>query len=215
MIDFPSVSSEIHPKATQLIPVVESERETKVATVLEIRFVSSNEYKITEAVQIFEPHAIRVIGAPVKIEELQTTDTRRLVRDKVLKAFAQIGRPLFVEHTGLYLDYLGGLPGGLTQIVWDTLQADRFAELFGTPQMAKARTTIAYCDGMNIYHFEGEVEGQIVSTPRGPRDFQWDCVFQPTGQKSTFAEMGDKKNEISMRRVALDNFATHLSKEHA
>ena len=81
-------------------------------TVREIRFVSSNRYKIEEAVKIFEAHSIRVIGSPVKIEELQTTETMRLVRDKVLKAFSQIGRPLFVEHTGLYLDYLRGLPGG-------------------------------------------------------------------------------------------------------
>jgi XTP/dITP diphosphohydrolase len=184
-----------------------------VPTILEIRFVSSNEHKISEAAQIFGRHDMRVIGSPVKIEELQTTDTRKLVRDKVLKAFSQIGRPLFVEHTGLYLDYLGGLPGGLTQIFWDTLKADRFAELFGTTQTAKARTTIAYCDGMKICEFEGEIEGQIVSTPRGPRDFQWDCVFQPYGQTSTFAEMGDKKNEISMRRAALDKFAAHLGKE--
>jgi XTP/dITP diphosphohydrolase len=113
----------------------------------------------------------------------------------------------------LYLDYLGGLPGGLTQIFWDTLEADRFARLFGTTQSAKARTTIAYCDGMKIYKFEGEIEGQIVPVPRGPRDFQWDCVFQPNGETSTFAEMGVKKNEISMRRAALDKFAAHLAKE--
>lgn len=181
-------------------------------TVREIRFVSSNRYKIEEAVKIFEAHSIRVIGSPVKIEELQTTETMRLVRDKVLKAFSQIGRPLFVEHTGLYLDYLRGLPGGLTQIVWDTLKADDFARLFATPEPAKAKTTIAYCDGLNIYNFEGEIPGLIVSPPRGSRDFQWDCVFQPVGHTMTFAEMGEKKNEISMRRIALDKFADYLAK---
>jgi XTP/dITP diphosphohydrolase len=184
-----------------------------VSTVLEIRFVSSNEHKISEAKQIFAKHNIRVTGSSVKIDELQTTDTQKLVRDKVLKAFSKIGRPLFVEHTGLYLDYIGGLPGGLTQIFWDTLKAERFAELFGTAHNAKARTTIAYCDGMKIYEFDGEIEGTIVSVPRGPRDFQWDCVFQPIGETTTFAEMGDKKNEISMRRSALDKFAAHLAKD--
>ncbi len=181
-------------------------------TVREIRFVSSNKYKIEEAAQIFDAHSIRVIGSPVKIDELQTTETKKLVRDKVLKAFSQIGRPLFVEHTGLYLDYLRGLPGGLTQIVWDALKADDFARLFATPEPAKAKTTIAYCDGMNIYNFEGEIPGLIVSPPRGSRDFQWDCVFQPDGHTMTFAEMGDKKNEISMRRIALDKFAEYLAK---
>jgi XTP/dITP diphosphohydrolase len=183
----------------------------------ELRFVSSNPHKIAEAQEILEPHRIKVISSPLKIEELQTTDTPRLVHDKVLKAFRQIGRPLFVEHTGLYLTHLNGLPGGLTQIFWDSLQADRFAELFGklAPNRAvTARTALAYCDGKKIYDFDGKVEGQIVPEPRGNRDFQWDCVFQPNGYKLTFAEMGEKKNDISMRRLALDSFAAYLAKDH-
>ena len=66
---------------------------------------------------------------PSKVEELQTEDSKRLVKDKAIKAFKQVGRPLFVEHTGLYIDYMNGLPGGLTQIFWDNLQADKFCEI--------------------------------------------------------------------------------------
>jgi XTP/dITP diphosphohydrolase len=180
----------------------------------EVRFVSSNDHKIAEAKSIFEPHGVEVIASKLKIEELQTTDTQRLVRDKLMKAYALIGRPLFVEHTGLSLNRIEGLPGGLTQIVWDTLKADKFAELFGTnstESVATARTAIAYCDGHKIYEFDGEIRGEIVAKPRGPRDFQWDCVFQPEGYSETFAEMGDaKKNSISMRRAALDKLAAHL-----
>ena len=58
------------------------------------------------------------------IEELQTIDTDKLVRDKAIKAFEHLGEPLFVEHTGLYLNKLNGSFGGLTQIFWDTLLAD-------------------------------------------------------------------------------------------
>src|SRR5918911_46133 len=96
--------------------------------VTEVRFVSSNPYKIDEARVILSTRNINVVPSPIKIEELQTIDTEKLVHDKVLKALGEIGRPLFVEHTGLYLEHLNGLPGGLTQIFWDSLQADRFAE---------------------------------------------------------------------------------------
>ena len=183
---------------------------------LEVRFVSSNKFKIAEAEQILGKSKIKVLASPVKIEELQTTDTRKLVHDKLLKAFNQIGRPLFVEHTGLYLQHLGGLPGGLTQIFWDALKADRFAELFGKPapdHNVYAQTSIAYCDGKMIYDFDGRIDGKIVAVPRGSRDFQWDCVFEPEGETKTFAEMGDRKNDISMRRAALDKFAAHLAKD--
>ena len=180
---------------------------------VEIRFVSSNKDKILEAKAILAPRNIRIIKSNLKIEELQTRDTQKLVRDKALKAYRQVGRPLFVEHTGLYLQHLGGLPGGLTQIFWDTLEADRFSELFGKippDTRAIAKTTIAYCDGRKIHEFDGEITGNITATPRGPRGFQWDCVFQPTGHSKTFAEMGKKKNLISMRRAALDKLAAHL-----
>jgi XTP/dITP diphosphohydrolase len=181
---------------------------------IELRFVTSNRHKIVEAQDILGRQGIEVIASDAKIHELQTVDTLALVEDKLLKAFDRVGRPLFVEHTGLYLTHLGGLPGGLTQIFWDTLQADRFAELFGKAapiHEVVAKTMIGYCDGRNIRHFEGEIAGRIVESPRGPRDFQWDCVFQPEGERETFAEMGNRKNEISMRRAALDKFAQYVA----
>lgn len=183
---------------------------------MDIRFVSGNEHKIAEAAAILEASGITVKASSIKIEELQTADTQRLVRDKLLKAFEKLGRPLFVEHTGLYLEHMNGLPGGLTQVFWDGLKADRFAELFGklAPVTAVvARTTIAYCDAFKLHTFEGAVSGKIVDTPRGPRDFQWDCVFQPDGDVQTFAEMGARKNSISMRYRALQQLADHLKEE--
>ncbi|WP_268870415.1 MULTISPECIES: non-canonical purine NTP pyrophosphatase [Halopseudomonas] len=44
-----------------------------------------------------------------------------------------------------------------------------------------------------------------------PPGFQWDCVFVPNGHIQTFAEMGEAKDEISMRRKALDQFAAYLN----
>ena len=49
--------------------------------------------------------------------------------------------------------------------------------------------------------------------PRGNREFQWDCVFIPKGYEETFAEMGKKKNEISMRKLAFDSFREFLVTE--
>lgn len=181
-------------------------------TTFNVRFVSSNHYKIEEAKFILSPINVNVIPIDMKIEELQTTDTERLVRDKALKAFTKIARPLFVEHTGLYLNYLNGLPGGLTQIVWDSLKAERFSTLFGqAPDTSvKAKTTICYVDGKRMHIFVGEITGRIAKSPAGNRDFQWDCVFIPDGETQTFAEMGERKNQISMRKLALDNYAAFL-----
>jgi XTP/dITP diphosphohydrolase len=179
-----------------------------------VRFVSQNKHKLQEAETILSTAGVTVAPLSIKIEELQTEDTERLVRDKTLRAFQKVGRPLFVEHTGLYLNHLDGLPGGLTQVFWDTLKADRFAELYGNTADpgAIATTVIGYTDAKQFYQFEGKIEGRIAAAPAGARDFQWDCVFVPDGQDQSFAEMGDKKNELSMRRLALDSFASFLKK---
>ncbi|WP_432761591.1 non-canonical purine NTP pyrophosphatase [Rhizobium calliandrae] len=63
-----------------------------------------------------------------------------------------------------------------------------------------ARTRIGYCDGRRVHQFEGEIARNIAPEPRGDRAFQWDCVFIPEGHGQTFAEMGERKSEISMRR---------------
>lgn len=179
---------------------------------MEIRFLSSNVHKIREVEAILEPVGVIIIPAPIKIEEIQTEDVKRLVRDKVLKAFECIGRPVFVEHTGLHLSGLNGLPGGLTQIFCDRLQADSFVNLVKNlgSHLITAKTVIGYCDSRMMHFFEGEVSGTVPDAPSGPRDFQWDCVFIPDGYTQTFAELGDKKNEISMRRLALDQLADFL-----
>jgi XTP/dITP diphosphohydrolase len=121
-----------------------------------------------------------------------------------------------VEHTGLYLEYLNGFPGGLTQIFWDRVQADKFAQLFGQiPQRngVLAKTVVGFVDGKTVRFFEGEIHGIIASEPRGNRSFQWDCIFVPDGYAQTFAEMEKEKDDISMRRKALDSFCQFLAAE--
>jgi XTP/dITP diphosphohydrolase len=178
---------------------------------MRLRFLSSNPNKVAEAKAILAPAGFEIIPVEKKLDEIQSDDVELLVRDKCIKAFRVIGRPVFVEHTGLYIEALNGFPGGLTQIFWDTLGAERVAGLFARDDdgHAVARTRIGYCDGRCIHQFEGEVRGRLSREPRGDAS-QWDCVFIPEGSDQTFAEMGERKNDVSMRRKALDRFAAFL-----
>jgi XTP/dITP diphosphohydrolase len=182
---------------------------------MDIRFLSSNKFKIAEVKAILEPVGVSIVAAPKEINELQTEDVEVLVRDKVIRAFEAVGRPVFVEHTGLQLPGFNDLPGGLTRIFWDRLQADAFVALVDGLRCRDviARTTIGYCDARRIHFFQGTVRGVVATSPAGSRDFQWDCIFVPEGHSATFAEMGmEEKNKISMRRQALNEFADFLSR---
>jgi XTP/dITP diphosphohydrolase len=179
---------------------------------VDIRFISWNEYKLEEFLQLMNERGYSIQTLKKKIFEIQTENIQDLIEDKAVQAFTAIGRPLVIEHTGLSLVKLNGLPAGLTQMFWDRLEGDRFASLFGSPPTngARATTVLAYCDGFRIRTFEGAINGQICEKPRGDRHFQWDTVFVPEGYSKTFAEMGLEKNKISMRARAVDAFVKWL-----
>jgi XTP/dITP diphosphohydrolase len=180
---------------------------------MKVRFLLGNRYKAQEMQKILAPVGVEVIPVNRKIKGTQTDDIERLVRDKPTKTFEFFGRPLFVEHTVAYLEGMNGLPAGLTQTSRDKLEADRFVVLVRglTNAAVTAKSVLGCCDGRQIHLFEGALTGKEADTPLESCNFQWDCVFVPDGYSEGFAEMGDRKNEISMRRKTLEKFAAFLS----
>lgn len=179
---------------------------------MKIRFASVNPRKIQEARDFLGQSGIEIVTFPVRVVETQTEDLQQLVSDKLLDAFKLIGKPVFVEHSGLFIKSLNGFPGGLTQTFWDRLHAVRFSELIGNldDPSAVARTLIGYCDGRKRHFFRGEVAGRIAPQPSSDTGFEWDNVFIPDGYDRTFAELGEGHNDLSMRKRALEALANHL-----
>jgi XTP/dITP diphosphohydrolase len=175
---------------------------------IKIFFVTNNDDKVAEWQKLAEELApsVEFVKLEPTFREIQTDDNDKLVRDKCIKAFQQIGRNVVVEHTSLNLPYIGGFPGGLTDLFWRKLQSKKICELFGTDATRSeviATTTIGYCDSAKIHIFNGSLKGNISDRPCGDTSFQWDDIFVPKGRSQTFAEMGIvEKNKISMRRLA-------------
>jgi XTP/dITP diphosphohydrolase len=181
---------------------------------MRLRFLSSNAGKLAEVRAILAAAGLDIIAVEKKLDEVQSADVELLVRDKCIKAYRLIGRPVFVEHTGLYIDALNGFPGGLTQVFWDALGSERVVRLFAKEDggRAMARTRIGYCDGRRVRQFEGQVSGRLSAEPRGDAA-QWGCIFIPDGSDRTLAEMGEGRNEVSTRRKALDQLVVFLEAE--
>lgn len=181
----------------------------------ELRFLTRNEGKFLELEALISPSKYVLISDTTEINEIQTDKTDVLIRDKTLRAFNIIRRPLIVDHTGLEFDLLGGFPAGLTSVFYDKLKSEGIAEIIGKSANpgVYATTAIGYCDGSQVHSFEGRVRGTVSDTPRGSEGFQWDTIFIPDGYDKTYAELGNrKKNEISMRRIAFDKLVNFLRK---
>ena len=181
---------------------------------MQIYFVSNNKFKIEEIKLLFSRTGIEIVPfSSEEIFEIQTKDSERLVKDKALKAFSIIQRPLFIEHTYLKIHVINDFPNGLTSSFWDSFESNLTCKFFGGSS-ATAETIIAYCDMRRIHLFEGKISGKIASKPMGNNQFQWDNVFIPDGHKKSFAEMGAKvKNTISMRKMAVQNMLNFISNE--
>lgn len=180
---------------------------------MDLRFLSKNEHKIMEAADILKESGINLIPLRLSINEIQSQDEKKLVENKLLQAFTKVCKPLFLEHTGLYLENLNNYPGGLTESFWETLKGDLITKYFKSSKVI-AKTTIGYCDGRRMHFFTGELEGKIADSPCGDSTFQWDTIFIPQGYDKTFANLEEIKNKISMRRVALNNFVDFLGNEN-
>ncbi|MBR3772449.1 MAG: hypothetical protein IKL07_09275 [Clostridium sp.] len=171
-------------------------------------FVSSNASKLEEIKKLFASHHLQVVCVKHKVNEIQCLNMQDIIVDKVKKAFLQLKRPVFVEQTGLYIEDFGGLPGGLTEIMWDTLGPEKFCDFFGNRENvnAKAVTVVGYCDGKMVKSYEKTMKGRIAPKPEGNRGYQWDCIFIPDGEHETVAILQEKKACGSIRQRALEAF---------
>ncbi len=173
--------------------------------------VTGNPGKLAEARRL---GAASLEAVDIDLPEIQSLDLREILRAKAAAAFGQLQRPVIVDETSLELAALGGFPGPL--IKW-MLQSVGAAGVAGTARAvgdfrATARCALLYSTGTDELIAEGSTEGELVLPPRGEHGFGWDPVFQPLGEKRTYAELsGPEKDRISHRGLAWRRLVELLS----
>jgi XTP/dITP diphosphohydrolase len=175
-------------------------------------FATTNLNKIREAKEIL---GVEIEGVKLEIEEIQTLDPEKAVKEKARRAYEQFGKPILVEDASLFFSAWNGLPG---------VYIDSFLESVGNEGLIKmlrheknrgasAVVCLAIYDGKDHEVYKGEIKGRISLAPKGKSGFGWDPIFIPEGHNKTFAEMGiQEKNKISMRKLALEKLKKDLKK---
>ena len=177
-------------------------------------FISGNKNKYEEFRSLLGLADLRM--AAREVLEIQTRLLEILARKKVEEVQASMpGLPFFVEHSGLEIRALKGLPGGLTSEFMDTVGNEgicRMLQAWPNERGAQAVAVIGYSSPAGrIELFRGEIAGSITHEPRGKQGFGWDPIFLPDGSDKTYAEMtADEKNRLSMRTVAAGKFYTSV-----
>ncbi len=177
-------------------------------------FITGNKNKFEEFEAILWKGTIEQLD--IDLDEIQEIDPHQIIRHKLQEGLKHHPWPLVIEDTSLNMECLwGNLPWPFIKRFLKEMKNEGLYELAKNSGKYKAKATVVIGYAKNIdeiQFFEGTVEGTIVE-PINPTKFWRDPLFQPNGYDKSYAAMSrEEKNEISMRRIALDKLKIFLEK---
>ena len=154
----------------------------------------------------------RYLGFPVdhvslELEEIQSLNLEEIVKDKAMRAYGKVGRPVLVEDVSLVFRAFGKLPGPLIRWFLEELGNEGLCRLLDGKKDNTCVATVCYglCDGKTVRLVSGDMEGTVADHPRGDNSFGWASMFVPAGMTKTYAELSNEEQApIAMRRKALE-----------
>lgn len=168
-----------------------------------VSFVTSNKHKFSEAKLVLGEYGIELVHIPFDIPEIQSTNIKEIVINKVLEAIKIFEPPLIVEDAALHIEALNGFPGPYASYVYNTIGLEK---ILGLLRDEVNRRAVFVAVGAVVYKknifkvFSSQVDGLISHEMRGDKGFGYDPIFIPEGHRKTFAEMETaEKNMYSHR----------------
>mgnify|MGYP000340731061 FL=1 len=182
---------------------------------------TQNQHKIEEIKDLlgdlFDIHTVFELGVSVEIPETGNT-----LQENSMQKAAYIAEHFQVtclsDDSGLEVNALGGRPGVYSARYAGEPKDDAanvqklLGELEGVSDRSARFVTVLTFHHQGQYDcFEGEIQGQIASSPRGEHGFGYDPVFVPVGFDRTFAEMTmEEKNQMAHRARAMQKFKSFI-----
>ncbi len=167
--------------------------------------VTGNPGKLRE-IQMLAEGKLEFEVVELDLKEIQSLNLQEIVKDKLLRAYTEVKKPVIVEDVSAGLTSLNGLPGPFFKFFFKALGPEALWRLAAEkPDEEVVITCLAgYFDGQNYLFGEGVLQGTVVE-PRGENGFGFDPVVVPDGETRTMAEMTpEEKNKISHRAKAFE-----------
>lgn len=195
---------------------------------MKVILASNNQNKLREMKAILSPlgwEILRMSDIGIAVDPEENGET--FEENSKIKAFAVMEAsklPAIADDSGVEVDALGGAPGvHSARYGGDLCPDDKARNMHLLKNMENVpdgqRTgrfvsviTMAMPDG-RVFSARGTLEGEILREEKGAGGFGYDPLFYIPTEDLTMAEITpERKNQISHRAVALQNFVEIIKK---
>lgn len=183
----------------------------------EIVFVTSNKGKMASAQRHFTDIKFKIYNHD--LIEPRSDDIREIAEFKVRQAYELIQKPCLALDAGFFIEALNGFPRAFVNFTLDTLGIEGILKQMQDVENRKCafKECLAYYDGLNLLHFDGNVEGILATKIKGyNNDQKWSdlwYIFIPFGYNKTLAELSNeeinKRPRCPQNTSAMEEFADY------
>lgn len=180
-----------------------------------ILIATKNKGKLNDIREIFKDLDIEILSFNdfdnfPEVEETGKTFEEN-AKLKAKACYEKFKIPSIGDDSGLVVEQLNGEPGIFSaryagENANDFLNNEKLIkeiQKFPEPHRAKFVCVVIYYDGEKFINAYGEVNGRIITEPKGKNGFGYDPLFIPNGYDKTFGELSHEvKNKISHRSMA-------------
>ena len=186
---------------------------------------TNNEGKLKEIKDILKNYqllSLKDVNCTIEVEEDKDT-----FEENSLKKAQEISKilhmPCIADDSGLCIDIYDGWPGVHTaRFLGENATAkernqyilEKMKDLKDIERKASVKCCITYYENGNYVVGKGEIHGKIAENPRGENGFGFDEIFELEDGR-TYAELTkEEKNEISHRKLALQDLLMKLKNNY-
>ena len=186
----------------------------------EIIIASGNNGNIKEAQEIlreFKVISIKELGIDIDVEEDKETFEGNAIKKAETIAKELNGKMCIADDSGIEIKYLDGFPGVRTKRWHQGTDRERNLAILDKMQGVEKLnrkidfvTAIALSDGKKTICKKGIISGYVSESIRGDNGFGFDEIFELENGKTLAELSNEEKNEISARRIAIEEIRKEL-----
>jgi XTP/dITP diphosphohydrolase len=175
-----------------------------------VKVITSNPGKLSEFQRELSRLGIELEHSRVEYKEIQTDCLEDVVRHGMEELKARGLDNFIIDDSGLFINSFKGFPGVYSAYVLKTLGCKGILRLLEGEKDRSAH--FECCIGSSISGLGdivtfAKAHGTITYRERGDGGFGFDPIFQPNGERRTYAEIPlDEKNMMSHRGRAIRSF---------